>query len=98
MGKYEDMQKSVERHKNAKVYSDAAIFSGQSLRDIHADLGEAIEADRAGDGDASMVVRDGRKEDGSPETWVHVRVGGEDVGTTNASTNCPPLPPEYCEA
>lgn len=94
---YSRMTESVERHQNAKVDSDAAFFTGRALRKIYSDIGKALEAEDDGKGKAKMIARDGRKVDGSPETWIHVTSDGEDVGTTNSSSNCPPLPPKECE-
>lgn len=98
MSDYTDMTESVERHHNAKVDSDAGFFTDGALRKIHSDIDKALEAEDGGKGKAKMIARDGRKVDGRPETWIHVTSGGENVGATNSSSNCPPLPPEECEA
>jgi hypothetical protein len=92
---YDEMKASVARRKNAKVTCDTVAFKdSQTVREIHAALGRAIRQEDEGlIGPAKLVIRSGRKEDGTPESWAEV----PGVGAFNASTNCPPFPPEDCE-
>jgi hypothetical protein len=92
---YEGMKASIARHKNAKATCDTVAFKDpRTVREIHAALGRAIRQEDEGlIGPAKLVIRSGRKEDGAPESWAEV----PGVGAFNASTNCPPFPPEDCE-
>jgi hypothetical protein len=88
---YEKMWESVLR------YPPRVVFQGESLQKIHGEIGRALAAEAKGEGNAKFIIRSGRKADGTEEAWAHSKVGDRDVGTANASTNCPPLPPEACE-
>lgn len=89
---YEDMKASAERRQNAKHEPDVYGFEGESLVELYRAIGQAI-----GSGDPAMLIRLGRKEDGSAEAWAHVKAGKKSVGAYNESFTCPPRPPEDCE-
>lgn len=86
------MMESTERCRHMHHTPDVYGFQGESLRAAYVALGKALEK-----GDARLIVRMGRKENGEAEAWLDVKVGDERVGAYNVSFTCPPRPPEDCE-
>lgn len=89
---YDEMKESAQRRENAKYEPDVYGFEGEALAEITVALAKAGRTK-----DATMLVRLGRRVDGSPEAWVQIKVGEKTIGAYNTSFNCPPRPPEDCE-
>ena len=89
---YEAMKASTARRRNAQHEPDVYGFQGETIGRLREALAK-VDGREAG----RLLVRLGRKDDGSPEAWLEVKVGDESIGAYNASFNCPPWPPEYCE-
>lgn len=94
---YEKMEAAITRFVEKHGAPETVKFSGESLREISANLNEARRREADGRGEAKLILRNGLSEAGEPETWVHVKVGDKEVGVTDAGVNCPPHPPPECE-
>jgi hypothetical protein len=88
---HEGMKASTARRRNMKHDPDVYGFHGETIGRLREALGRAN-----GREGARLLVRLGRRDDGSPEAWLEVKVGDESLGAYNVSFNCPPWPPEYC--
>ena len=86
----EAMRESVERRERAKFVPDSYGFEGTTVEYVRDAL------NKAGDRPASILMKLGLKEDGSPEAWIMVKAGGQVLYAGDFAYTCPPRPPEDC--
>ena len=86
------MNEDVERYVNMQESPGVYVFKDETLTE----LAEALTKSAQGK-EPRLVIRLGRRVDGSPCMWLDVKAGGESVAQIDNSFNCPPLPPSECE-